>query len=92
VKIKFLADASLNHAIVSGVIRVEPSIDFASANSIGLEGVDDDEVLAIAAREGRIIVTHDLTDNAFSFREVLEPVGESRGPSGVAIDSRDRCY
>ena len=38
VKIKFLADANLNRATVSGVVRVEPSIDFLTASAAQLEG------------------------------------------------------
>jgi predicted nuclease of predicted toxin-antitoxin system len=58
--IKLLADASLREAIVRGVIRVKPSIDFMGANAAKLESVPDSEVLAIAARGERILVTHDL--------------------------------
>ncbi len=57
--IKFQADADLKQAIVTGTIRRQPNIDFKSANAAGLEGKKDPEVLAIAAQEGRILVTHD---------------------------------
>ena len=70
-KIKFLADASLNRAIVSGVIRAEPSVDFLSAAAGHLEGVADNEVLAIASREGRVLVTHDIKTMPFQFAQFL---------------------
>ena len=57
--IRFLADADLDHAIVKGIRRREPSIDFKSANDAGLEGLPDDKVLDIAAGEGRVLVSHD---------------------------------
>jgi len=57
--IRFLADADLNHAIVKGCRRHEPAMDFLSANEAKLEGVPDADVLAIAAEQGRILVTHD---------------------------------
>lgn len=57
--IRFLADADLNHAIVQGVRIHEPSIDFQSAHEAGLEGLPDDEVLELAARTGRVLVSHD---------------------------------
>ncbi|MBV6626283.1 MAG: DUF5615 family PIN-like protein [Rivularia sp. (in: Bacteria)] len=57
--IKFQADADLKQAIVTGTIRRQPSIDFQSANAAGLEGKKDPQVLAIAAQEDRILVTHD---------------------------------
>ena len=74
--IKFLADASLNEAIASGVIRAgpEPSIDFLSANAMHLEGVGDAEVLALAAREGRILVTQRIWTKLASSRRTRKPV------------------
>ena len=47
--IRFLADASLHHAIVRGCRRREPAIDFLSAHEAKLEGVPDPEVLTFAA-------------------------------------------
>jgi hypothetical protein len=61
VSIRFLADADLDDAIVRGVCRREPSIDFKSANDAGLEGLLDPEVLGLAAAEGRILVSHDTS-------------------------------
>ena len=58
-KIRFQADADFNHHVVKGVRRREPAIDFRGANEAGLAGLDDPEVLSAAAREGRILVTHD---------------------------------
>jgi Domain of unknown function (DUF5615) len=57
--IRFLADADFNHAIVRGCRRHEPAMDFLSANEARLEGVPDPDVLAIAAEQNRILVTHD---------------------------------
>jgi hypothetical protein len=57
---RFLADADFKRAILSGVKRREPSVDFQSAQSAALEGLEDLEVLAIAAREGRILISHDF--------------------------------
>lgn len=58
-KIRFQADADRNEDVVSGVIRREPSIDFQTAGEIELSGLDDTSVLAVAAKEGRVLVTHD---------------------------------
>ena len=57
--IQFQADADLNQIILLAVRRREPSIDFQTAIEAGLSGVNDPEVLARAAREERILVTHD---------------------------------
>lgn len=58
-KVRFQADADLNQIILLAVIRREPSIDFQSAVTADLPGVEDPEVLARAARESRVLVTHD---------------------------------
>ncbi len=65
--VRFLADANLHHAIVSGCLRRESSMDFLSANVAGLESMPDPDVLALAARQNRILVTHDFSDNAGAF-------------------------
>lgn len=59
-KVRFLADADLNKAIVNGVVRREPSLDFLSAQTAGLRDLTDLEVLALAAEQQRILVTHDV--------------------------------
>lgn len=58
-KVRFLADADLNKAIVSGVLRREPAIDFLSAGAAGLRGLKDVEVLRLAAAGQRVLVSHD---------------------------------
>ena len=58
-KPRFQADADLNEDIVSALLRREPDIDFQTADAAGLRGLPDAEVLRLAARENRILVTHD---------------------------------
>lgn len=50
-KVRFLADADLNKAILNGVIRREPAVDFLTAQAARLSGMRDPEVLALAAAE-----------------------------------------
>ena len=52
--VRFLGDANLHHVIVTGCLRREPAIDFLSAHAAKLEGMDDLDVLALAARQARI--------------------------------------
>ena len=58
-KPRLQADADLDQDIVTGVVRREPKINFQTATEAGLQGLPDPEVLAFAARENRILVTHD---------------------------------
>jgi hypothetical protein len=46
VKVRFLADADLNKAIVTGILRREPLLDFLTAHAAGLRGMNDPEVLS----------------------------------------------
>ena len=59
--IRFLADASLHDAIITGCLCREPAIDFLSAHEATLEGVPDPEVLAFATHQNRILVTSDAS-------------------------------
>ena len=56
---RFQADENLNAKIIAGLLRREPSLDFQTAKTAGILGWADPEVLAIATREGRILVSHD---------------------------------
>jgi Domain of unknown function (DUF5615) len=58
-RIRFQADADLNQIIVAAVLRRLPEADFRTATDGGLEGLHDLEVLALAARDGRLLVTSD---------------------------------
>ena|SRR6266511_6101538 len=58
-KVRLQADADLNQNIVRAVRRHAPAIDFQTAHEAGLHGLDDQAVLAQAAREDRILVSHD---------------------------------
>jgi hypothetical protein len=77
--IRFLADASLRDAIVRGCLRREPGIDFLSAKDAKLEGVPDPDVLALAAEQDRILVSHDFKTMPRHFAEFLQARGSSPG-------------
>lgn len=77
--VRFLADASLHDAIVKGCRRREPTMDFVSANEARLEGVDDPDVLALAAREDRIVITSDLKTMPKHFGDYLQTHGYCPG-------------
>jgi len=64
VTVRYQADADLNQAIVTGVLRREPTIDFQTALAARLEGIKDPEVLAMAAQQQRILVSHDRSHHA----------------------------
>jgi predicted nuclease of predicted toxin-antitoxin system len=57
---------------VKGVLRREPAVDFRTAKAAELEGLPDGDVLAIAASEGRILVTHDRSTMPWAFARFVE--------------------
>ena len=69
--LRFQANADLNQIIVRAVCRREPSIDFQTAQVAGLSGTADPEVLARAAEEGRVLVTHDFQTMPEHFAEFI---------------------
>ncbi|GBE94679.1 DUF5615 family PIN-like protein [Nostoc cycadae] len=82
--IRYQADADLNQAIVTGVLRREPTINFQTAFAARLAGVKDPEVLAIAAQQQRILVSHDRKTMPSEFATFIT----SNQSSGVIIVSR----
>ncbi len=66
-KIRFQADADLKSAIVSGVLRREPAIDFQLGRAAGLVGREDQEVLLYCAAHDRILVSHDVSSMPEAF-------------------------
>jgi hypothetical protein len=59
VKITFQADADFNQTIITALQRRAPAIDFQTADEARIRGLPDPEVLTVAARDGRILVSHD---------------------------------
>lgn len=59
--LRLAADENFNNDIVRGLLRREPQLDLARIQDAGLSGADDPTVLAWAAQENRILLTHDVT-------------------------------
>ncbi len=57
--IRFLADENFDPAIVWELRRKQPQLDIISAVEAGILGFKDPALLAFAAQERRIIVSHD---------------------------------
>lgn len=57
--LRLAADENFKQQIVDGLRRRLPDVDLVTVRSAGLEGSVDPEVLAWAAEEGRVALTHD---------------------------------
>ena len=56
-----MADENFNADVVRRLLRRRPDLDLVRVQDAGLSGADDRSVLGWAAREGRILLTHDVT-------------------------------
>ena len=54
-----MADENVLEAIIQGLRSREPSIDILDVKTAGLRGTEDPDLLDIAFRQGRILITHD---------------------------------
>ncbi len=58
---RWLADENLNKDIVRGLLRRKPDLDIVRVQDVGLSGVDDASLLAWAAAQDRMLITHDVS-------------------------------
>lgn len=92
--LKFAADENFNNNILRGLIRKNSDLDIIRIQDVGLSGASDPVVLEWAAKENRILLTHDvatITKYAFerfssgkSFPGVFET--DLSSPVGVVIE------
>ena len=81
--LRLAIDECVDNDIMRGVIRVRPTVDMVRVQDAGLAGADDPSMLAWAARERRVLVTHDVaTMIRFAYERVTR--GEPM-PGLVAI-------
>lgn len=69
--LRFLSDENFNGDIVRGLRLRRPGLALVRVQDVGLMEADDPTLLAWAADEGRIVLTHDrATMPDFAFRRV----------------------
>jgi predicted nuclease of predicted toxin-antitoxin system len=85
VKVRFQADADLNEDIVKGVLRREPELDFRTATVAGFRSLSDLEVLTLAARENRVLVTHDRKTMPRAFADFIR---ENSSPGLLVVSQK----
>lgn len=59
--LRFAADENFNADILRGLLRRKPDLDIVRVQDVGLSGADDRTVLEWASREGRVLLTHDVS-------------------------------
>jgi hypothetical protein len=84
--LRWLADENFNNDILRALFRKSPGIDIIRAQDAGLTGADDPTLLAWAAAQNRVLLTHDVsTVTAYAYQRVMN--GETM--PGVFEVSRD---
>lgn len=91
---RIATDENFNNSIVRGLLRRQPDLDIKRVLDASLLGADDPAVLAWAAGDGRILLTHDRTTMPdFAYARVaagqLMPglvIVNDRAPIGQMID------
>jgi predicted nuclease of predicted toxin-antitoxin system len=83
--LRFAADENFDNAVLRGLRLRQPTVDIVRAQDVGgLTGADDPRLLAWAAAEERILLTHDAsTMPEFAYARVA--TGQSM--SGILIVS-----
>jgi predicted nuclease of predicted toxin-antitoxin system len=70
--IKFLADENFDRDIIRGLLLKQATLDIVRAQDVGLSGEDDPTILAWAAQEERILLTHDVkTITKFAYQRLV---------------------
>ena len=91
--LRLLADENFNGDIVRGLLLLQAGIDLLRVQDVGLAGADDQRILAWAAENDRILLTHDgatMPDHAYDRVEAGERmpgvfVVHGRFPVGLGI-------
>jgi len=86
--VRFQADADLNQIIVAVLVRSNPAVDFRTAAVSALKGLNDLDVLALAAAEKRVLVTHDAKTTPWHFAEFIR---SHESPGVIVARSTCRC-
>ena len=70
---RWLADENFNNDILRALYRERPGLDIVRAQDVGLTGTTDEILLAWAADQNRILLTHDVsTITAHAYRRVMK--------------------
>ncbi len=78
--LRLAADENFNGDIVRGLLRRHPDLDIVRVQDVGLGGAKDDALLDWTAKQGRVLLTHDV--NTIT-RYVYERVEAGKPMPGV---------
>ena len=80
--LRLLADENLDHDLVRGTLRCRPQLDLVRVQAVGLSETEDSEILAWAAQERRVVLTHDVNTMT---RFAIERIATDQPMAGLFI-------
>lgn len=90
-RVRFQADADLDGRVLRELRRAEPGADIRTAADAGLAGLEDSEVLKIAADSGRILVSQDRRTIPLHFDRYVAGAESPRSHPASGGDSHRDC-
>lgn len=78
--LRLLADENFNNDIVRGMFRRCPELDLVRLQDVGLSNAPDRQILEWAARERRVLLTHDVSTMT---REAFDRVQRGQSMPGI---------
>lgn len=75
--LKLVSDENFNADILRGLYRRRPDLDVLRVQDVGLNATPDSDILAWAAVEGRVLLTHD--------RDTMLHAAHTRARAGQAM-------
>ena len=83
---RLLSDENFNGEILRGLLLRHPALDVVRTQDVGLEGVDDSAVLAWAAEQNRVLLTHDrATMPDYAYQRIAM---NARMPGLIVVNDR----
>jgi hypothetical protein len=83
--LRLLIDQDLDHVILRGLLLRVPNLDVITAHQAGLSNASDPELLAWAAKQERIIVTHDRRTMPY---HATSRIARAERVAGIIVVSR----
>lgn len=82
---KLLLDENFNNHILRGLLRKNPAIDLLRIQDVGLMGDKDEMILEWAAKENRVLLTHDIKTMTYYSTQRIN--ANQPMPGVIAVDS-----
>ena len=83
--LRLLIDQDLDHVILRGLLLRVPTLDVITAHQVGLSNASDPDLLAWAAEQERIVVTHDRRTMTY---HAASRIARAEKIAGIIIVSR----